>query len=169
MEIVNKVAQSKLITIDLEDWYPKEKRITIDLKDILFQGLILREKDLREYVANTNFDFCDGCLVNIICSADAVVPTWAYMLLSLHIQPYAKRIFFGTTEQFNSLLFDEIISKLDLDLYQDGKIIIKGCSNLPIPTAAYVALTNKLLPVAKSIMYGEPCSTVPLYKKKATS
>jgi len=169
MEIVNKVAQSKLITIDLEEWYPSENRITIDLKDILFQGLILREKDLREYVANTNFEFCKDSLVNIICSADAVVPTWAYMLLSLHIQPFAKRIYFGTTEQFDSLMFEEIIAKLDVSNYHDGKIIIKGCGKLPIPTSAYVALTNKLLPLAKSIMYGEPCSTVPLYKKKATS
>ena len=166
MEIVNKVAQSKLITIDLEDWYPKENRVTIDIKDILFQGLILREKDLREYVATTNFEFCNNCLVNIICSVDAVVPTWAYMLLAINIQPHAKRVFLGTTNDFNTLLYNEIIDGLDITKYHDGKIIIKGCGSLPVPISAFVALTNKLSPIAKSIMYGEPCSTVPLFKRK---
>jgi len=164
-EIINKVASSGLVTIDLEEYYPKGIRKQLDLKDILFQGLILLEKDLKEYISNTNFGDFKDAYVNIFCSADAVIPTWAYMLLTVHLQPYATKIVYGNAEQLEAVLFDEILQKLDAEKYTDAKIVIKGCGNLPVPIHAYVAFTEKLKPYAKSIMYGEPCSTVPLYKK----
>jgi len=165
MEIINKVAQSGLITIDLEDYYTHGKRVEIDLKEILFQGLILREKDLRDFLSNYKFEDCQNAYVNIYCSVDAVIPTWAYMLITSTLQPYAKKIYFGTKEDLETNLFKETIDNLNLKEFVDGKIIIKGCGNLPVPISAYVALTEKIKPVVKSIMYGEPCSTVPIYKR----
>lgn len=169
MEIVNKVAQSGLITIDLEELYTPGKRIEIDLKDILFQGLILREKDLKEFIATYNFEECKDAFVNVTCSADAIIPTWAYMLIASAVEPYAKKVIYGNSEALETYLYHETIQKLDVSKFADGKIIIKGCGNLPVPIAAYVALTEKLKPIAKSIMYGEPCSTVPIYKKNKVS
>ena len=165
MEIINKVAQSGLITIDLEDYYIHGKRIEIDLKEVLFQGLILREKDLKDFLSTYNFNECQNAYVNILCSHDAVIPTWAFMLLASYLQPYAKKIFYGSKENLESYLYKEIIDNLDISEYSEGKIIIKGCGNLPVPISAYIALTEKLKPIVKSIMYGEPCSTVPIYKK----
>lgn len=165
MEIINKVAQSGIITIDLEEFYPKEERILLDIKDQLFQGLILREKDFREFVKNEDWSKYNHKFVAITCSADAIVPTWAYMLLAIQLQPFAKKIVFGNLEILETVVYQELLSKININSYKDARIVIKGCGTLPVPIAAYVELTRLLTPVAKSIMYGEPCSTVPLYKK----
>lgn len=165
-EIVNKVAQSGLITIDLEELYTQEERVLLDIRDRLFQGLILREKDFREFVSTHDWSQYKDKYVAITCSADAIVPVWAYMLLTVNLEPYAKRIVFGELETLEMVLYNEALTKLDIAQYKDARIVIKGCSNLPVPKAAYVELTRLLRPVAKSIMYGEPCSTVPLYKAK---
>jgi hypothetical protein len=164
-EIINKVAQSGLIEFNLEDYYPKGERVLYDLKDQLFQGLILKEKDFREYVKNENWGKYKDQYVAIHCSADAIVPTWAYMLLATVLAKQAKKIVFGSLETMETVLFDEILSQIDTNPFADQRVVIKGCSHLPVPVSAYVELTRLLQPIAKSIMYGEPCSTVPLYKK----
>lgn len=164
-DILNKVAQSGIVTIDLEEFYPKGERVLFDIKDLLFQGLILKEKDFREFIKNKDWTKYKDNYVAIICSADAIVPTWAYMLLATQLEPFAKKVVFGNLEVLETVLFDEILNKLNPADYQDARIVIKGCGTLPVPIAAYVELTRILRPVAKSIMYGEPCSTVPLYKK----
>ncbi len=164
-EIVNKVAQSGIVTIDLEEFYPEGKRVLFDIKPLLFQELILKEKDFREFIKNEDWGKYRNCYVAITCSNDAIVPTWAYMLLTLSLQTHAKKIVFGNLETLETVLFEDIINKLDAAKFKDARIVIKGCSNKPVPISAYVALTEKIKPVAKSIMYGEPCSTVPLYKQ----
>jgi len=164
-EIVNKVAQSGIVTIDLEELYPEGKRILFDIKPLLFQELILKEKDFREFLKNEDWSKYKDCYVAITCSNDAIVPTWAYMLLTLSLQAYAKKIVFGSLEILETVLFNEIISNLNIAAYKDARVVIKGCGTKPVPISAYVALTGKVKPVAKSIMYGEPCSTVPLYKQ----
>jgi hypothetical protein len=165
-EIINKVAQSGLITIDLEEYYEYGERILIDIKEQLFQGVILREKDFREYLKNENWEKYKDKYVAIHCSADAIIPTWAYMLLAIHLEPFAKKIVYGNLEALETNLYNEKLAGINIELYRDARIVIKGCGNLPVPKSAYVELTRILRPVAKSIMYGEPCSTVPLYKKK---
>ena len=165
-EIVNKVSQSGLVTIDLEEFYPQGERVLFDIKDHLFQGLILREKDFREFIRNEDWNKYKDKYIALVCTADAIVPTWAYMLLTTQLEPLAKKVVFGNLETLETLLYSEILNKLNIENYKDARIVIKGCGNLPVPKAAYVQLTSLLRPVAKSIMYGEPCSTVPLYKKK---
>lgn len=164
-EIVNKVAQSGLITIDLEEYYPEGKRVLFDIKPLLFQELILKEKDFREFIKNEDWSKYKDCYVAVTCSNDAIVPTWAFMLLTLALQPFAKKVVFGNLETLETVLFEEIIDKLDVSSYKDARIVVKGCGNKPVPVSAYVAITEKVKPLAKSIMYGEPCSTVPLYKQ----
>jgi hypothetical protein len=164
-EIINKVSQSGLITIDLEEFYPSGERIVFDIKNLLYQGLMLREKDFREFIKNKDWSEYQDKYVSLICSADAIVPTWAYMLLASHLEPHAKKIVFGDLETLETILYHEILGKINTEDYRDAKVVIKGCGDLPVPKAAYVEITRLLRPVAKSIMYGEPCSTVPLYKK----
>lgn len=164
-EIVNKVSQSGIITIDLEAFYPEGERILFDIKNLLFQGLILREKDFREYLKNENWNKYRDKYVALTCSADAIVPTWAYMLLATQMEPVAKRVVFGDLETLETVLYNDILSNLNINDYKDARVVIKGCGDLPVPKSAYVQITSLLRPVAKSIMYGEPCSTVPLYKK----
>jgi hypothetical protein len=166
--IINKVAQSGIVSIDLEEWYPKGERKLIDIKDQLFQGLILREKDFREFVKSHDWSQYRDQYVAITCSADAVVPTWAYMLLAIALEPFAKKVVFGNLETLETVLYDELLNKINVEEYRDARIVIKGCGTLPVPAAAYVEITRRLRPVAKSIMYGEPCSTVPLYKQAKT-
>jgi len=166
-EIINKVANSGLITIDLEDFYPKGERVLFDIKPLLFQELILKEKDFREFLKQNNWAQYQDKFVAITCTADAVVPTWAYMLLSIALEPYAGKIVFGSLETLESILFNEALSSITYSDYKDKRVVIKGCSSLPVPINAYVALVKGLKPFAKSIMYGEPCSTVPLYKASA--
>ena len=166
MEIVNKVAQSGLITIDLEDFYIPGERMLFDMKDWLFQELILKEKDFREKLKEHDWNVYSGKFVAIICSADAVVPTWAFMLVATQLKPVVKKLSFGDLHKLEEELFDEEISKLNIADFNDKKIVIKGCSKIEVPVSAFVNLTAKLRPVVKSIMYGEPCSTVPVYKRK---
>lgn len=165
-EIINKVANSGLISFDLADYYHKGERVVYDIKDNLFHGLILKEKDFREFVKNHDWTQYTGKNVAIICSADAIVPTWAYMLLVTKIEPYANIVVFGDLKELEDVLFRDALSKIDMDKYANEKVVVKGCGDIPVPVSAYVEITRKLRPVAKSIMYGEPCSTVPLYKKK---
>lgn len=165
-EIINKVQQSGLITIDLEELYPKGERVEYDIAQNLWQGLALKEKDFREFISTNDWTYYKDKYVAIYCSVDAIIPTWAYMLLTSSIQPYAKKIVYGNSEHLERVLFHELIKNLDENKYKDARVVIKGCSDLPVPLSAYVDLTNKLLPVVKSLMFGEPCSTVPIYKKK---
>ncbi len=164
--ITNKVANSGLVTIDLSKYIPKGDRVVLDIKDQLFQGLILREKDFREFIKNQDWSTYQDKLVALTCSTDAIVPTWAFMLLATKLEPYAKRLVFGNLEALNTLLFEEAIQNIDLKQYTDQRIVIKGCADENVPVSAYITITAALRPIAKSIMYGEPCSTVPLYKRK---
>ena len=165
-DIINRVANSKLATIDLEDFYPEGKRILFDIKDWLFEGFVLREKDFRKQVSEFDWSQHKNQYVALTCSTDAIVPGWAYMLLSLHFERFTKKVIVGDLEQLETSIYQDIIQKLDISEYEGKPIIIKGCSNKPVPQNAYIMLSNKLKPVAKSIMYGEACSSVPLYKKK---
>jgi hypothetical protein len=164
-EIINRVDQSGLTEINLEDYYSKGERVLLDIKKLLFQELILKEKDFREFVKNEDWSKYKDKFVAITCSADAIVPTWAYMLLSTSIQPFAKNVVFGNLKTLETILFNQALSKINPEDFRDKKTVIKGCGNLPVPESAYVELTRILTPVAKSIMYGEPCSTVPVMKK----
>jgi hypothetical protein len=164
--IINKVEQSGLITINLEDFYPEGQRKVIDIREQLIEDVLLREKSFREYIASTDWSQYQDCFVTVYCSVDAVIPHWAYMLVATALQPFAKIVYFGNSEALENKLFEEIIDSMDVQVYQDARVIIKGCSDKPVPAAAYFYLAAKLRPVAKSIMFGEPCSTVPVFKKK---
>jgi hypothetical protein len=163
--IVNKVAESGLITLDLEAYYPKEETALFDLKDYLFMGLILKEKDYREALKNLDWSFYQNKNVCITCSADAVIPVWAYMLTATYLEPVAKDVIFGNEDFLHRTLFLKNLSKIDTAAFADKRIVIKGCGDKNITETAYVEITKLLRPIAKSIMYGEPCSTVPIYKQ----
>ena len=164
-EFVNKVSESGIITLDLEDFYPKEETAVFDMKDHLFMGLILKEKDFRETLKNLDLTPYKDKNIALTCSADAVIPVWAYMLVASYLQPVAKEIVFGDEDFLHKTLFLKNIAQINIEDYKDQRVVIKGCGELPISETAYVAITNQLRPVVKSIMYGEPCSTVPVYKK----
>lgn len=165
-EIVNRVAKSKLAVIDLEDYYPEGKRIVFNIKDWLFEGLILREKDFRLKVKEHDWSQYQDNYIALTCSTDAIIPGWAYMLITTNLDPYTKKVLVGDLETLETSIYQDIITDLDISAFKDKPIIIKGCSNKPVPENAYLLLTSKLMPVAKSIMYGEACSSVPLYKRK---
>ena len=165
-EIVNRVANSKLKVIDLEDYYPEGNRIAFDIKDWLLEGLVLREKDFRQYVSEHNWSQYQDSYVALHCSTDAIVPDWAYMLISVQLEDISKLTVIGSSEHLESILYTSIIAELDVSEYKDMPVIIKGCSNKPVPSNALVLLSQKLKPIAKSIMFGEACSFVPLYKRK---
>lgn len=164
-EIINRVAQSGLITLDLEDYYHPGERVVYDLKDNLFMGLILKEKDYRAFLKTHDWSQYAGKNVAVTCSEDAIVPTWAYMLLTLHLQPYANTIVFGSLQDLEEKLYFDAIATINPDDYQDTRVVVKGCSKVAVPTAAYVEITRRLKPVVQALMFGEPCSTVPLYKR----
>jgi hypothetical protein len=164
-EIVNRVSKSALVTFDLEEYSPTDEIEAIDLKDILFQGLILKEKDLRDFVKTHDWQQYKDQYVAVYCSSDAVIPTWAYMIIGIALQPFAKKIVFGSRAVLVSQLFKDALDRIDWEKYRDAKVVIKGCSDVHVPESAYVEAAARLRPVAASIMYGEPCSTVPLYKK----
>ncbi|SFJ54517.1 DUF2480 family protein [Olleya namhaensis] len=164
-EIINRVANSKLVTIDLEDYYPKGKRVVLDIKDWLFQELVLKEQDFRNYIKNHDWSQYQNQYVAITCSADAIIPDWAFMLLVVNLQPFVEKSHIGTLEDLETAIYQDIINAIDGTIYQDKPVIIKGCSKLPVPINAYVMITNKLKPYAKNIMYGEACSFVPLFKR----
>jgi len=165
-EIINRVTNSKLKVIDLEDYYPNGKRILFDITDWLLEGLVLREKEFRAFVAEHNWSQYQDCYVALHCSTDAIVPDWAYMLIAIELQVYSKLSVIGSLDDLESILYADIISNLDLSEYQGLPVIIKGCSNKPVPSNALILLSQKLKPIARSIMFGEACSSVPLYKKR---
>ncbi len=165
-EIINKVANSALVTFDLEELYQPGERVLIDIKDQLFQGLILREKDFRDFIKTTDWSAYKDKFVAITCSADAIIPTWAYLLLTIALEPYAKLIVFGSELDLEERLYQDALSKIDWSKFEGAKIVIKGCSKVNVPDAAYVEVVRRLRPMAASLMFGEPCSTVPLYKRR---
>ena len=164
-EIVNRVAQSKLVTFNLEDYYPEGRRVSFDISDWLQDGFVLREKEFRQQAKDYNWQELQGAYVALTCSTDAIVPAWAYMLVSTYLDNVAKKTVIGDLEMLETVLYSEIIDKLDVSELKDQPVIVKGCSRKPVPKNAYVLLVNKLQPVVKSLMYGEACSSVPLYKK----
>ena len=164
--IINRVAQSSLVTFDLEKFYHAGPRVEWDIKDQLFQGLILKEKDFRAFIKSHDWSQYRGKNVAITCSVDAIVPSWAYMLLGVNLAPYTNHFVFGGLPELERSLFQKALASIDLEEYRDAKVVIKGCGSVPVPESAYVEAIRILQTVASSIMYGEPCSTVPLYKRK---
>ncbi len=165
-EIINRVANSKLVTFDLEKIYPKGERVSFDISQWLMEGIVLREGEFREKAGTHDWSQYSNKYVALFCSTDAIIPGWAYLLLSLHLAPFAAKITVGTLEEMESILFAELLQNMDFSEYEDKPVVIKGCAHKPIPQNAYVLLAQKLQPVAKSIMYGEACSSVPLFKRK---
>ncbi|MBL7699561.1 MAG: DUF2480 family protein [Chitinophagaceae bacterium] len=165
-EIINRVAASALEELNLENYFPKEQVVVFDLKPFLFMELILKEKEFREKLQQTDWSIYEGKIVAVTCTADAIIPVWAYMLVASNLQPYAREVIFGDEETALKESFLKNISKIDFGEYADKRVVVKGCGNLPVGEYAYLEITNRLRPVAKSIMYGEACSTVPIFKKK---
>lgn len=166
VEIINRVANSKLKTFDLEEIYPEGKRVLFDIKDWLYQELILKEKDFREAVKNHNWDQYKNSFVAVTCSVDAIVPSLAFMLVASELMPFANKVVIGDLELLETVIYQELIGFLDLRDFANTPVIIKGCAEKPIPASAFAFLIEKLQPIAKSIMFGEACSTVPLYRSK---
>ena len=164
--IVNKVAESGLITLDLEQFLPNAPVVVFDLKDYLFMGLILKEKDFRAALLQHNWTQYQDKYVAVTCSVDAVIPVWAYMLVASYVQPFAKDVVYGTEEDLKNQVLMRNLQLLNTSAYADQRVVVKGCGETPIPEKAYLEVTKQLRGVAKSIMYGEPCSTVPIFKKK---
>lgn len=165
-EIVNRIANSPLINIDLEELYPSGERILFDIKDWLYEGIILKEKEFRSSVENHNWSQYQDSYVALTCSEDAIIPSWAYMLLVSELAPYVKKVVVGNLELLETSIFQDVIQNMDITAFKDKPIIVKGCANKPIPPSAFSFLIERIQPIAKKIMYGEACSTVPLYKKK---
>ncbi len=164
--LVNKVAESGLITLDLERWYPKGETAVFDMKDYLFMGMILKEKDFREALKSLDWSAFSNKNIALTCSADAIIPVWAWMLVVTYLQPVAKEIVMGDEKDLHKHLFLKNLSTINVNDYADQRVVIKGCGETPIADYVYMEITKLLRPVAKSIMYGEPCSTVPVFKKK---
>lgn len=164
-EIVNRVASSALKVFDLEEYYVPGERVLLDISDQLYQGMILKEKTFRDFIKSHNWAQYDGKFVAITCSAEAIVPTWAYMLLTSSLEPFAREIVYGGLEELEARIFFDSLSKVDWQQYSGEKVVIKGCSKVAVPTAAYVEATRLIRRYAASIMYGEPCSTVPVFKR----
>lgn len=165
-EIRNRVAESKLVTFDLEDLYPEGKRVQVDISQWLYEGLLLREKEFRQSLQQVNWEAYKDAYVALYCSTEAIVPAWAYMLISTYLTPLAKKTIIGSLEELETVIYQNIIDGLDLEYLRDLPVIVKGCSNKPVPQNAYLFLIDKLQPIARTIMYGEACSSVPLYKRK---
>jgi len=164
-QIINRVTKSTLTTLDLEQYHISGERVLIDMRDMLYQGLLLREKDFRQYIITHNWNQYQEKFIAITCSTNAIIPTWAYMLITTAVSPFAKKVIFGTLQQLEERLLLDELSKIDWTVYLNAKVVIKGCNKKHIPESAYVEVVNKLLPIASSIMFGEPCSTVPLFKR----
>ena len=164
--LINKVAESGIITINLEDFFPNEPICLFDIKDFLFMEMLLKEKDFRASLENHDWEQYRHKHVAVFCSTDAIVPMWAYMLIATRLSPVAKSVYEGSGEELFKKLFIENISSLKADEFKDKRVVIKGCGEKEIPAYAYTAISNQLLPMVKSLMYGEPCSTVPVFKKK---
>lgn len=168
-EIINKVAGSGIVTIDLAEFAETAEQVVLDIRPHLFMEQILKEKDFREFIKNHDWSQFSGKIVGITCSADAIIPTWAYMLISIALEPHAKKVYFASAAEMDQLLFAEKLASLDARAYVDARVVIKGCNDVSVPVNAYVMLAAKLRPFVKSMMYGEPCSTVPLYKAKKST
>jgi len=164
-QIVNKVSNSALVTFDLEEYYQPGERVLLDITDQLYEGIILKEKDFRLFIKSHNWQAYQNKFVAITCSADAIIPTWAYMLLSIALKPFAKDVVFGTISDLEIEIFRKALQKVDWSTYKNAKVVVKGCSKVEVSAAIYVEATNQLMNYASSLMFGEPCSTVPLYKK----
>lgn len=163
--LVNRVANSGLITLNLENYFPKQEIMAFDLKPFLFMEMILKEKDFRAALKEHDWEQYQGKILTVFCSADAIIPVWAYMLVTTYAEPFATDIFQGTSEEYLKAKYREVLESLNYPEYDGKRIVIKGCSNKPVPPAAYLELTKRLRPYAQSIMYGEPCSTVPIFKR----
>jgi hypothetical protein len=164
-QIINKVAISSLVTLNLEDYYEAGERVVLDIKDQLFEGLLLREKDFRNFIKSHDWSQYKNKFVAITCSTEAIVPTWAYMLVAIELKEYASHMIFGSLQELEIEIFRMALSKVRWSDFQDAKVVIKGCSKVDVPVAIYVDVVGHLKPHAKSLMFGEPCSTVPLFKK----
>ena len=164
--IINRVANSKLELINLEDYYPHGKRVVLDIKDWLYEELVLREKEFRQQAKLFDWEQYNDCYVALTCSSNAIVPAWAYMLLSTYLAPFANKTILGSLDVLETSIYQDIIKALDVSPYKDKSVIIKGCTNKPIPDNAFIQLTTKLKPLVKSLMYGEACSALTLYKRK---
>ena len=165
-EIVNRVANSGIITFNLEDYYHEGERVIYDIKDNLFQGLVLREKDFRTFVKEYDWSIYEGKNVAIICSVDAIVPTWAYMLLTSVLEPICNKVIFGSLEQLEQSLYLDAFQKIDWEVYENARVVVKGCGDIPLSENLYITITKKLQPVVSSLMFGEACSAVPVFKEK---
>ena len=163
--ITNKVSESGLITLDLEQYYPRDKVVLFDLKDYLFMGLILKEKDFREALKNLDWEVYRNKYVGVTCSADAIIPPWAYMLAASYLQPVANDVMMGDEQEVHKTIFTKNIQSINVDEFAGQRVVVKGCGETPIGEFAYMEITKRLRPVVKTIMYGEPCSTVPIFKK----
>ncbi len=163
---INKVAESGIITLNLEEFFPKEQVVIFDIKDYLFMGLILKEKDFRQALKDLNLEEYKNKIVAVVCSAEAIIPMWAYMLISSVLLQTAHAVMMGDENEVIKKILIKNIQQIEIKEFTDKRIVIKGCGETPIPEEAYLEITNLLRPVAKSIMYGEPCSTVPVYKKQ---
>ena len=168
-EIVNRVAVSGIVSLDLEELYHPGERVLYDIKDNLWQGMILKEKDFRDFLKTHDWTQYQGKNVAVTCSEDAIVPTWAYMLLAVQLEPYANAIVFGDLNALEDKLFSDAIQKINLSEYEGKRVVVKGCSKVNVPISAYVEISRLLKPIVQSLMFGEPCSTVPLYKKPKSS
>lgn len=167
--IENKVDKSGLITIDLGNYAPNAELVEFDIKDWLYQGLILKEQDFKQHLKEQDWTQYEGYIVAVNCSTDAIIPVWAYMMVASKLTPYAEKVYFGNRNEVLNQVFLDNLKAVNPEEYQDAKIVIKGCGDKEIPSAAYVYLTNKLQPYVKTLMYGEPCSTVPVYKQPRKS
>lgn len=165
-EIVNRIANSKLITFNLEDLYARGQRIELDISQWLLEGFLLREVDFRASLKAHDWSDYTNAYVALNCSTDAIVPAWAYMLVATYLNPVAKQVVVGNLELLETVLYTQTLQSLDVSEYQDKYVIVKGCSNKPVPKNAYILLVNKLQPVVKNLMFGEACSSVPLFKRK---
>jgi hypothetical protein len=166
-EIINKISQSALLTLDLEQFYPVEKISIFDLKPFLFMELILKEKDFRAALSTTDWTIYNDEIVGVYCSADAVIPVWAYMLVTSYLQPYAKEVIMGDEAMVLRQLITNRIQAINPEDYKDKRVVVKGCGDKPVGDFAFLEITKLLRPIARSIMYGEPCSTVPIFKAES--
>jgi hypothetical protein len=165
-EIINRVANSPVITFKLEEYYPAGERVILDIKDCLFQGMILRERDFRAWIREHDWTQYQDKHVAITCSADAIIQIWAWMLLEVHLQPYARTVIHGDADALETHLFREVLDQIDFSAFSGRPVVVKGCSQIQVPAAVYVELTRRLMPHAKKLSFGEPCSTVPVYSSK---
>lgn len=164
--LINKVAESGLVSLDLAQYLPKNDIVVFDIKPYLFMELILKEKDFRASLSSIDWSVYQDKIVGIFCSTDAIIPMWANMLIVSNLSPYATAVYFGDENKTRELVLLQEINNIDNSVFEDQRIVVKGCGDTPIGESAYIAITQKLRPVVKSIMYGEPCSTVPVYKNK---